>query len=164
FGGEMRDVVEKVTLFDRETGEITDIPGEDMGFGYRKSILKGPDPLEFRYVILGVLICLKEGDKDEIIKKMTEIKDRRVQKQPLTYPSAGSVFKRPEGYFAGKLIEDAGMKGAFVGGAQVSEMHAGFIINRDNATSGDVKALIRQVQDKVYSQSGVRLEREIIYL
>ena len=107
------------------------------------------------------VIRLKKGARDEIKAKMEDLKERRVSKQPLEYPSAGSTFKRPEGYFAGKLIQDAGLRGFAVGGAQVSEKHCGFVINRGGATAADVAELMRRVVDKVEEQFGVRLEPEV---
>ncbi|MBQ7557760.1 MAG: UDP-N-acetylmuramate dehydrogenase [Lachnospiraceae bacterium] len=164
FGGEMKDVVSKVFIYDRETGRELQLSRDDMCFGYRESLVKARTPDEARYIVTGAVMSLERGVRSEIEEKMAEIQDRRRSRQPLQYSSAGSVFKRPEGYFAGKLIEEAGMKGASVGGARVSDMHAGFIINTGEATSRDVKTLIAEVQDRVYGNSGVRLEREIMYL
>ena len=112
-------------------------------------------------IITKAYFKLQKGDKDQIKEKMDDFMSRRKSKQPLEYPSAGSTFKRPEGYFAGKLIEDCGLKGAFVGGAQVSEKHCGFIINKDNATSTDIIKLIALVQDFVLAKTGVFLETEV---
>ena len=108
--------------------------------------------------------ALKKGDQDAIFAEMTDFMNRRREKQPLSYPSAGSVFKRAPGHYTGKLIEDAGLKGVRIGGAEVSEKHAGFIINKCGATAGDVKALVELVTSRVYEKFGVMLEREIIYL
>ena len=113
------------------------------------------------YVVLEARIDLQKGDKTEIKAVMDDLKEKRISKQPLEYPSAGSTFKRPEGYFAGKLIQDAGLRGFRVGGAQVSEKHCGFVINREQATAADVAELMRRVADTVEETSGVRLEPEV---
>lgn len=155
YGGEMKHVIETVTVLTPE-GEIREIPGNEMGFGYRTSIVA-----EEGYIVLEARIRLHEGKKDEIRKLMEDLRERRVSKQPLEYPSAGSTFKRPEGYFAGKLIQDAGLRGFRVGGAQVSEKHCGFVINAGGATAADVMELMRQVSDKVEEKFGVRLEPEV---
>ena len=127
-----------------------------MELGYRSSIFSKNGA-----VVLSAELELNPGDRDEIRSYMDELKMRRVEKQPLEFPSAGSTFKRPEGYFAGKLIQDAGLRGFRVGGAQVSEKHCGFVINRGNAAAADIVSLIEQVADKVESQFGVRLEPEV---
>ena len=113
------------------------------------------------YIVLEAILELKEGKPEEIKAVMEGLKERRIDKQPLEYPSAGSTFKRPEGYFAGKLIQDAGLRGFQVGGAQVSEKHCGFVINKEHATAADILELIRQVQEKVLADSGVKLETEV---
>ena len=155
YGGEMKDVLEEVTVLTEE-GEVLTIPKENLELGYRTSIIarKG-------YTVLEARIQLRGGEKEAIKSLMEELKDKRVSKQPLEYPSAGSTFKRPEGYFAGKLIEDAGLRGFRVGDAQVSEKHCGFVINRGNASAAEVMELMRQVEDKVEENSGVRLEAEV---
>ena len=155
YGGEMKDVLEEVTVLTEE-GEVLTIPKENLELGYRTSIIarKG-------YTVLEARIQLRGGEKEAIKSLMEELKDKRVSKQPLEYPSAGSTFKRPEGYFAGKLIEDAGLRGFQVGGAQVSEKHCGFVINRDHATAADIMELMRQVQIRVKENSGVDLEPEV---
>lgn len=155
YGGEMKDVLEEVTVLTEE-GEVLIIPKENLELGYRTSIIarKG-------YIVLEARIQLREGEKEAIKSLMEELKDKRVSKQPLEYPSAGSTFKRPEGYFAGKLIQDAGLKGYQVGDAQVSEKHSGFVINRGNATASDVMQLISDVKDKVKEQFGVTMEPEV---
>lgn len=112
-------------------------------------------------MVLGVTIALEAGSQEQIRAKMEELKEKRVEKQPLEYPSAGSTFKRPEGYFAGKLIMDAGLRGFQVGGAAVSEKHCGFVINKEKATASDVYRLIQEVQQEVYRQFGVELETEV---
>ena len=155
YGGEMKDVLEEVTVLTEE-GEVLTIPKENLELGYRTSIIarKG-------YTVLEARIQLRGGEKEAIKSLMEELKDKRVSKQPLEYPSAGSTFKRPEGYFAGKLIQDAGLRGFRVGGAQVSEKHCGFVINREQATAADVAELLRRVADTVEETSGVRLEPEV---
>src|SRR5699024_8205554 len=115
-------------------------------------------------IVLEACIRLEKGSREEILMKMEDFKQRRITKQPLEYPSAGSTFKRPEGYFAGKLIQDAGLRGFTVGGAQVSEKHSGFVINKGGAIAEDVRSLIFQVQDRVYRQFGVKLEPEVRFL
>lgn len=155
YGGEMKDVLKEVTVLTEE-GEVLTIPKENLELGYRTSIIarKG-------YTVLEARIQLREGEKEAIKSLMEELKDKRVSKQPLEYPSAGSTFKRPEGYFAGKLIQDAGLRGFSVGGAQVSEKHCGFVINRENATAADVSELMRQVSARVEEEFGVKLEPEV---
>ena len=133
-----------------------ELPAEELGLGYRTSIIP-----EKRYIVLGDVISLTEGKKEEIKAQMDDLRQKRVSKQPLEYPSAGSTFKRPEGYFAGKLIQDSGLKGFTVGGAQVSEKHSGFVINKGNATAADVMELIRQVTAKVKEDTGVTMEPEV---
>ncbi len=159
YGGEMKDVVSKVRVLCKD-GSVKEYTGDEMCFGYRVSALKNKP----EYIVLEVEILLEPGDKEEILAKMQDLAKRRKDKQPLEYPSAGSTFKRPEGYFAGKLIGDAGLSGYSVGDAQVSEKHNGFVINRGNATAADVRTLIEIIQCKVYEQFGVHLEREVIYL
>lgn len=155
YGGEMKDVVREVTLLTPE-GEIRDVPGEQMEFGYRTSMAARTGA-----VILAARIRLRRGDQEAIRARMEELREKRVSKQPLEYPSAGSTFKRPEGYFAGKLIQDAGLRGFTVGKAQVSEKHCGFVVNKGQATAADVAELMRRVSDKVEEQFGVRLEPEV---
>jgi UDP-N-acetylmuramate dehydrogenase len=155
YGGEIRDVLKEVVVLDQE-GEIRFMKGADMQLGYRTSIIK-----EAGYIVLEAVLELQSGDKEAISGRMEELKKERIAKQPLEYPSAGSTFKRPEGYFAGKLIMDAGLKGFRVGGAQISEKHCGFVINVGDATAKDVLELIRQVQEKVKVSSGVWLELEL---
>lgn len=157
YGGEMKDVVEAVSFMD-STGQQYVVSGEEMEFGYRKSALSDTD-----CIITGATIKLKNGDKALIIEKMNELAAKRREKQPLEYPSAGSTFKRPQGYFAGTLIENCNLKGTSVGGAQVSKKHAGFIINKDNATTDDICRLIELVKDTVFKIHGVELEPEVKY-
>lgn len=158
YGGEIKNLVKSVTFVD-EDGEIRTISAEDCCFGYRKSIFS-----EGGKYIVSAEIVLQNGDENEIREKMADYTKRRTQKQPLSYPSAGSTFKRPEGYFAGGLIEQAGLKGFSVGGAQISELHAGFIINKGGATSEDVWAVIRHAQKTVQEKFGVMLEPEVKYI
>lgn len=158
YGGEMKDVVYSVSHINK-LGEIGRTEKEDLQFGYRKSVYRTNE-----CVITGVTIKLKKAQKNEIQEKMNDYLYRRTSKQPLEFPSAGSVFKRPQGAFAGALIEQCGLKGKCIGGAQVSDKHAGFIINKSNATSRDVKELIKEVQNTVKAETGYDLECEIIML
>lgn len=158
YGGEMSAVVLSAECL-MPDGSVSKVQIEDMNFGYRKSVFK-----ENGMTVLSAVLRLKEGNKTEIKEKMDDYISRRKSKQPLEYPSAGSFFKRPEGYFAGALIEKNGLKGATVGGAQVSIKHAGFIINRGGATCEDVKKLSRKVSDTVFLADGVKLEREVIFV
>ena len=156
YDGEMKQVVRSVTLLFPEEG-IRTFSGEEMDFGYRHSLLTDrPDA-----VVLSAVLRLAEGNEEEIREKMRSLMARRKASQPLEYPSAGSTFKRPTGYFAGTLIDQCGLKGLTVGGAQVSEKHAGFVINIGGATCADVTELIRQVQERVLAEKGVRLEPEV---
>ena len=156
YGGEMKDVLESVTALSRATGEIKEIPAEDLDLSYRHSVFT-----ETGDVIISTVMKLTPDDKEAIDARMKDYTDRRNEKQPLQYPSAGSFFKRPDGYFAGKLIQDAGLKGLSVGGAQVSEKHSGFIINRGGATASDIISLMKLVQNTVYDRFGVMLEPEV---
>lgn len=158
YGGEMKDVLKSVTAADRE-GNIIKLSVEELNLGYRTSIVKTAG-----YFVLEAEISLKEGNPEEIKELMRDLTERRTSKQPLEFPSAGSTFKRPEGYFAGKLIMDSGLRGYRVGGAQVSEKHCGFVINAGGATAEDVRALIQDVQNTVYEKFGVRLEPEVRFL
>ena len=155
YGGEMKDVLESVTVL-TPNGEILVLKNEELEFGYRTSIIAKKD-----YVVLSAIIKLNYGNKESIREKMNELKVQRTTKQPLEYPSAGSTFKRPTGYFAGKLIQDAGLRGFQVGGAQVSEKHCGFVINKDNATAADIVELMNQVSAIVKEKFGVELEPEV---
>lgn len=158
YGGEFSQIVESVRVLDRE-GQSLILDNETMEFGYRTSAIKNHD-----FVVTEVCLKLAQGEKEQIKARMDELTGLRKEKQPLEYPSAGSTFKRPEGHFAGKLIMDAGLRGFTVGGAQVSEKHCGFIINKENATAQEIHKLIDTVADKVYEYSGVRLEPEVIEL
>lgn len=156
YGGEMKQVIRSVTLLFPDEG-IHTLPCEEMHFGYRHSLLTERSDA----VVLRASFALTEGDSTAIRERMRELMARRKASQPLEYPSAGSTFKRPVGHFAGTLIEQCGLKGLTVGGAQVSTKHAGFIINIGGATCADVLALIGQVQERVLAETGVRLEPEV---
>ena len=158
YGGEMKDILESVTVLTPE-GEQKELKNEELQLGYRTSVVK-----EKGYIVLEAVLSLKKGDPEAIKSRMDELKEQRVTKQPLEYPSAGSTFKRPEGYFAGKLIQDAGLRGYQVGGAQVSEKHCGFVINKENATAKDLVDLIHVVQRIVYEKFQVQLETEVKFL
>lgn len=158
YGGEMKNVVYSVNHIDKN-GKFGTIRADELDFGYRHSVYK-----ENGFTIIGVVLKLKLDSKTEIRNRMDDFMGRRKDKQPLEYPSAGSVFRRPEGAFAGALIEQCGLKGASVGGAQVSVKHAGFIINTGNATAEDVKALIEKIQTTVKNETGYELKREVIFL
>lgn len=155
YGGEMKDVLVSCRHIDAD-GNFGELSGEELALGYRTSAYEHNG-----YIITKLILKLVKGSKDEIKAKMHELLQRRKDKQPLEYPSAGSTFKRPEGYFAGALIEECGLKGATVGGAQVSEKHAGFVINKGGATSDDVIKLIKMVQETVLQEKGVLLEPEV---
>ncbi|MBQ7346563.1 MAG: UDP-N-acetylmuramate dehydrogenase [Clostridia bacterium] len=160
FGGCMADICETSAYYDTQTGEMRTLCGAEQAFANRTSIYeKNP-----HYTILSAELVLREGDKEAIGVQMRDYMERRRKTQPLEYPSAGSVFKRPVGYYAGKLIEDCGLKGTRVGGAEVSIKHAGFIINRGNATADDVRRLVELIQERVLKESGVTLECEIRFL
>ena len=158
YGGEMKDVVQKCSHIDYDLNK-GEYKNHEIGFKYRYSIYN-----DNKFIITGVYMKLTKGNPDEIKAKMKELYARRIDKQPLEYPSAGSTFKRPEGYFAGKLIEDCGLKGKQIGGAMVSEKHAGFVINYDNASCNDVIALCKYVDNTVFEKFGVHLEKEIKFL
>ncbi len=158
YDGEMKQVVEAVRVIDRE-GEIATLDNDTMEFGYRTSIIKNRP-----YIVLEVVLRLAEGDPEQIGAKMEELAQLRRNKQPLEYASAGSTFKRPEGYYAGKLIMEAGMRGYRIGGAQVSNKHCGFIINTGRATAADIKEVIEEVQERVKERFHVSLEPEVVFL
>ena len=158
YGGEMKDVLTEVTVMDEE-GEIVTLPADKLELGYRTSIIKTAG-----YIVLEAKLQLKEGNPEVIRETMKDLTIRRTTKQPLEYPRAGSTFKRPEGYFAGKLIMDSGLAGYQVGGAQVSEKHCGFVINAGGATARDVRTLMDNVRDIVYKKYGVTLEPEVKFL
>lgn len=158
YGGEISGAVLSAECMTAD-GSTVKVEAKDMNFGYRKSVFK-----ENGTTVISAVLRLQKGEKKEIEEKMEDYISRRKSKQPLEYPSAGSFFKRPEGYFAGALIEKNGLKGASVGGAQVSCKHAGFIINRGGATAADVMKLSRKVSDTVLAKDGVSLEREVIFI
>ena len=158
YDGEMKQVIKEVMLL-CPNGKIITLSNDEMQFGYRFSIVK-KDP----YVVLEVVLELDKKEQKVIKEKMEDFANRRREKQPLEYPSAGSTFKRPKGYYAGKLIMDNDLMGFKIGGAQVSEKHCGFIINKDNATAKDIYLLVKEVQRRVKETSGVILEPEVIFL
>ena len=158
YGGEMKDILKEVLVMDQQ-GRIFTLEKKDLKLGYRTSAVK-----EKGYIVLAAVLELRPGDREEIRKLMEDLKQKRVEKQPLDLPSAGSTFKRPEGYFAGKLIMDAGLRGFSVGGAQVSEKHCGFVVNTGGASASDVLTLIREVQKRVREKFGVELETEVKFL
>ena len=155
YGGEMKNIIERVYVLD-ENGAQLELDRDALDLSYRHSCIP-----EKKYIVTKVVLELVPRDEVEIRSKMKELNEKRAEKQPLQYPSAGSTFKRPEGYFAGKLIMDAGLRGYQVGGAQVSEKHCGFVINKGDATAADICQLMRDVSDKVQAQSGVVLEPEV---
>ncbi len=155
YGGEMKDIIERVYVLD-ENGAQLELDRDALDFGYRHSCIP-----KKKYIVTKVVLELVPRDEAEIRSEMKELNEKRAEKQPLQYPSAGSTFKRPEGYFAGKLIMDAGLRGYQVGGAQVSEKHCGFVINKGDATAADICQLMRDVSDKVQAQFGVVLEPEV---
>lgn len=158
YGGEMCQIVESVEVL-AEDGSILKLDNATMEFGYRSSVLKNRN-----FIVLSVTMKLEQGNKEEILAYMNDLAARRREKQPLEYASAGSTFKRPEGYFAGKLIMDAGLRGFRIGGACVSEKHCGFVVNTGGASAADVVEVIRSVQKTVFEKFGVELETEVIFL
>ena len=158
YGGEVKNVLVRAEIL-MPDGKIRDFSAEELELRYRHSVL-----MENGGLVLGAEFALQPGNTEQITAQMEELSKKRREKQPLQYPSAGSFFKRPEGYFAGKLIEDAGLKGARVGGAQISELHAGFLINEDRATAAEITALMEKVQTEVQKQFGVRLEPEVRFI
>ena len=155
YGGEIKDILRKATVLTKE-GKVVELSKEELEFGYRTSIIERTG-----HIILEAEIELALGKREDIKAVMDDLREKRVSKQPLEFPSAGSTFKRPEGHFAGKLIQDAGLKGFRIGGAQVSEKHSGFVINTGNATAADVMELMRQINEKVTARFGVSLEPEV---
>lgn len=158
YDSEMKQITESVKVMDKE-GKILILDNDTMEFGYRTSIIKNRP-----FIVLETVLRLQEGRKEEIGQKMDELMEKRRSKQPLGFPSAGSTFKRPEGYFAGKLIMDAGMRGYSIGGARVSDKHCGFIINTGTATAADIKEVIEEVQERVKERFQVTLEPEVVFL
>ncbi|CEH32733.1 UDP-N-acetylmuramate dehydrogenase [Romboutsia lituseburensis] len=155
YGGEMKDIVKSVKLMDTD-GNIFEFTNEEMEFGYRRSILSKTD-----YIVLSAEVELEKGNHEEIKATMMDFTQRRVTKQPLSLPSAGSTFKRPEGHFAGKLIEDSGLRGLTLRGAQVSEKHCGFVVNLGNAKAKDLLELMYVVKSTVNAKFGIMLEEEV---
>jgi len=158
YDGEMSRIVESVTVVGKD-GEILTLDNDTMEFGYRKSVIKN-----YNYVVTKVTLKLSPGNKSEILDMMEDFAQRRRSKQPLEFPSAGSTFKRPEGYFAGKLIMDAGLRGFSIGGARVSDKHCGFVVNQGNASASDIYDVICHVTEVVKEKFGVTLEKEVILL
>ena len=158
YDGEMKQVVESVRVMDCD-GQINVLDNDTMEFGYRTSIIKNRP-----FIVLEVVLRLAEGDREQIGARMEELMQLRRSKQPLEYPSAGSTFKRPEGYYAGKLIMDAGLRGYRIGGAQVADKHCGFIINTGKATAADIREVIEEVQQRVRERFHVSLEPEVVFL
>lgn len=158
YDGEMKQITESVKVMDIE-GRILTLDNETMEFGYRTSIIKNRP-----FIVLEAVLRLQTGEKEKIQQKMDELMAKRISKQPLNFPSAGSTFKRPEGYFAGKLIMDAGLRGYSIGGARVSDKHCGFIVNTGTATAADIKEVIEEVQERVKERFRVTLEPEVVFL
>ncbi|MBR5260244.1 MAG: UDP-N-acetylmuramate dehydrogenase, partial [Eggerthellaceae bacterium] len=155
YDGEFKDVAVSLTCLTPE-GDVVEVSAEEADWSYRHSMMDSAG-----YIVLSAVLQLAEGDPEEIQARMDDLQTRRADKQPLEMPSAGSTFKRPVGYFAGKLIQDAELMGYRVGGAQVSTKHAGFVVNAGGATAADVRQLISDVQDRVFAEAGVRLEPEV---
>ena len=155
YGGEIKDILESATVISQD-GEIITLSNQELDLSYRHSCV-----LEKEYIVLSARLKLEKKDEAQIREVMADLRNRRIEKQPLEYPSAGSTFKRPEGYFAGKLIEDAGLRGYTVGGACVSEKHCGFVVNKGGACAADVLNVIKDVKVKVYEKFGVELEPEV---
>lgn len=158
YGGEISQVAEMVKVVDRQ-GNVLELDNTTMEFGYRTSAIKGQP-----FTVVEVTLKLARGERETISEKMRELAAKRREKQPLEYPSAGSIFKRPEGYFAGELIMKSGLRGYQIGGARVSDKHCGFIVNMGKATCEDVRDLIAYVQERVKACFGVNLETEVIYV
>ena len=156
YGGEMKDIVESVEVLDLDNFELKELKNEDLDFSYRKSIIQRKN-----YIVTSIKLKLKKGNKEEINAVYEDLRERRNSKQPLNFGSAGSTFKRPEGHFASKLIEDAGLKGYHINDAWVSEKHSGFIVNKGNASFKEVMELIEYVQKVVFEKFGVKLETEV---
>ncbi len=158
YGGEIKDILTRAVVLDQEGKQLV-LENKELEFAYRHSCVSSR-----QLTVLEAEFALQPKPREEIQALMDDLKSRRMEKQPLEYPSAGSTFKRPEGHFAGKLIMDAGLAGFTVGGAQVSEKHCGFVINKNTASAADIRELIRQVQQRVYAHSGVRLETEVKFM
>lgn len=158
YDGEMANVVSSIEVMDKD-GNMKTLTAAELNFGYRKTALQNSG-----LIVTSVTVVLQEGVKEEILAKMEDFSGRRISKQPLELPSAGSMFKRPPGYYAGTLIDQTGLKGYSVGGAQISEKHAGFVVNKGQATAADVIQLIKDVQDKVFAAHGVMLQPEVLII
>lgn len=156
YGGEMKDIVESVQVLDLDNFELRELKNEELEFSYRKSIIQRKN-----YIVTTIKLKLQKGNKEEINAVYEDLRERRNSKQPLNFGSAGSTFKRPEGHFASKLIEDAGLKGYHINDAWVSEKHSGFIVNKGNASFKEVMELIEYVQKVVFEKFGVKLETEV---
>ena len=155
YGSAMKEVLESVKVLTPE-GEVKEISAQDLNLGYRTSCI-----IPNRYVVLEAVLRLRAGDETAIRERMDDLARRRKEKQPLEYPSAGSTFKRPAGHYAGMLIDEAGLRGFTLGGAQISEKHCGFVINKNQATAADIIALCEEVKERVFRHSGVKLEMEV---
>lgn len=156
YGGEMKDIVESVEVLDLDNFELRELKNEELEFSYRKSIIQRKN-----YIVTTIKLKLQKGNKEEINAVYEDLRERRNSKQPLNFGSAGSTFKRPEGHFASKLIEDAGLKGYHINDAWVSEKHSGFVVNKGNASFKEVMELIEYVQKVVFEKFGVKLETEV---
>ena len=156
YGGEMKDIVESVQVLDLDNFELRELKNEELEFSYRKSIIQRKN-----YIVTTIKLKLQKGNKEEINAVYEDLRERRNSKQPLNFGSAGSTFKRPEGHFASKLIEDAGLKGYHINDAWVSEKHSGFVVNKGNASYKEVMELIEYVQKVVFEKFGVKLETEV---
>ncbi len=159
YGGEIADVIVSVECYDAESDSVLTLTKEELCLGYRESVIRHR-PL----TVLSAEFSLERGDCETILEKMTDFMSRRREKQPLEYPSAGSVFKRYPGYFTAKLIDEAGLKGYRIGGAEISSKHAGFIVNKGGASAADVKALVELVTNELEKAHGIKIERELIYM
>lgn len=156
YGGEMKDIVESVQVLDLDNFELRELKNEELEFSYRKSIIQRKN-----YIVTTIKLKLQKGNKEEINAVYEDLRERRNSKQPLNFGSAGSTFKRPEGHFASKLIEDAGLKGYHINDAWVSEKHSGFVVNKGNASYKEVMDIIEYVQKVVFEKFGVKLETEV---
>lgn len=156
YGGEMKDIVESIQVLDLDNFELRELKNEELEFSYRKSIIQRKN-----YIVTSIKLELQKGNKEEIKAVYEDLRERRNSKQPLNFGSAGSTFKRPEGHFASKLIEDAGLKGYHINDAWVSEKHSGFVVNKGNASYKEVMELIEYVQKVVFEKFGVKLETEV---
>lgn len=156
YGGEMKDIVESVQVLDLDNFELRELKNEELEFSYRKSIIQRKN-----YIVTTIKLKLQKGNKEEINAVYEDLRERRNSKQPLNFGSAGSTFKRPEGHFASKLIEDAGLKGYHINDAWVSEKHSGFVVNKGNASYKEIMELIEYVQNVVFEKFGVKLETEV---